>query len=175
MDLAQLANLGEFIGGIAVVVTLLYLAVQVRGNTKSERAETHRSFVEQLNRTFLTPMQDLEKAALFRRASRSFRGLSGDEQMVVSAFWQGLFLIAQEAHFLHQAGSIDDELAATVESFTVAVLKVPGVGEWWEEAGHGHTPSFRTHINDLRDSDAAPPPLTETWSWLAEAPPAEEG
>ncbi len=30
MDLTQLANLGEFIGGVAVVVTLVYLAVQVR-------------------------------------------------------------------------------------------------------------------------------------------------
>ena len=30
MDLAQLANLGEFIGGIAVLVTLIYLAIQVK-------------------------------------------------------------------------------------------------------------------------------------------------
>ena len=30
MDLTQLANLGEFIGGLAVVMTLIYLAVQVR-------------------------------------------------------------------------------------------------------------------------------------------------
>ena len=30
MDLTQLANLGEFIGGVAVLVTLVYLAVQVR-------------------------------------------------------------------------------------------------------------------------------------------------
>ncbi len=30
MDLTQLANLGEFIGGVAVLVTLIYLALQVR-------------------------------------------------------------------------------------------------------------------------------------------------
>ncbi len=30
MDLTQLANLGEFIGGVAVPVTLVYLAVQAR-------------------------------------------------------------------------------------------------------------------------------------------------
>jgi hypothetical protein len=30
MDLTQLANLGEFIGGVAVLVTLIYLATQVR-------------------------------------------------------------------------------------------------------------------------------------------------
>ncbi len=30
MGLTQLANLGEFIGGLAVLVTLVYLTVQVR-------------------------------------------------------------------------------------------------------------------------------------------------
>ena len=29
MDLTQLANLGEFIGGVAVLVTFIYLAVQI--------------------------------------------------------------------------------------------------------------------------------------------------
>ena len=30
MDLTQLANLGEFIGGVAVLVTLVYLSTQVK-------------------------------------------------------------------------------------------------------------------------------------------------
>ncbi len=34
MDLTQLANLGEFIGGLAVLVTLIYLALQVRQSTR---------------------------------------------------------------------------------------------------------------------------------------------
>ena len=34
MDLTQLANLGEFIGGVAVLVTLVYLALQVRSTQR---------------------------------------------------------------------------------------------------------------------------------------------
>ena len=37
MNLTQLANLGEFIGGIAVLVTLIYLAVQVRQSADAQR------------------------------------------------------------------------------------------------------------------------------------------
>jgi len=33
MDLTQLANLGEFIGGVAVLVTLIYLSIQIGQNT----------------------------------------------------------------------------------------------------------------------------------------------
>ena len=34
MDLTQLANLGEFVGGVAVMVTLIYLALQVRQSNR---------------------------------------------------------------------------------------------------------------------------------------------
>lgn len=46
MDLTQLANLGEFIGGVAVLVTLVYLAVQVRQNTASTRAAARQQMSE---------------------------------------------------------------------------------------------------------------------------------
>ena len=39
MDLTQLANLGEFIGGVAVLVTLGYLALQVRQSNELARAD----------------------------------------------------------------------------------------------------------------------------------------
>ena len=45
MDLTQLADLGELIGGIAVLVTLIYLAAQVRQNTKSTRYLATQSLV----------------------------------------------------------------------------------------------------------------------------------
>ena len=38
MDITTLAAWGEFIGGIAVVVSLVYLALQIRSNTKTVRA-----------------------------------------------------------------------------------------------------------------------------------------
>ncbi len=44
MDLTQLANLGEFIGGVAVLVTLVYLAVQVRkANSLATADAYHKS------------------------------------------------------------------------------------------------------------------------------------
>ncbi len=50
MDLTQLANLGEFIGGVAVVVTLVYLAAQVRQNTNAIKVSSYRSAKAEFNR-----------------------------------------------------------------------------------------------------------------------------
>jgi hypothetical protein len=46
MDLTQLANLGEFVGGIAVVVTLIYLAVQIREGRKDLRLESELNLAD---------------------------------------------------------------------------------------------------------------------------------
>jgi hypothetical protein len=41
LDLETLANLGEFVSAIAVVVSLVYLAYQVRQSTHSLRTENY--------------------------------------------------------------------------------------------------------------------------------------
>ena len=41
LDLETLANVGEFVSAVAVVVSLIYLAFQVRQNTASLRTESH--------------------------------------------------------------------------------------------------------------------------------------
>ena len=43
MELGQLADLGEFAGGIAVVVTLVYLSAQVRHNTRAVEAANNQA------------------------------------------------------------------------------------------------------------------------------------
>ena len=39
MRLEDLANVGEFVSGVVVILSLVYLAVQVRQNTASLRTE----------------------------------------------------------------------------------------------------------------------------------------
>lgn len=43
MTLEDLGNLGEFLGAIGVIVTLVYLAVQVRQNTRMMRANVRQA------------------------------------------------------------------------------------------------------------------------------------
>ena len=39
MNLNDLANLGQIIGAIGVMITIVYLAIQIRGNTKVASAQ----------------------------------------------------------------------------------------------------------------------------------------
>jgi hypothetical protein len=72
MDLTQLANLGEFVGGIAVSTTLVYVAVQARHARRQLKEQSVSSVMETLMTSFV-PVYFEATAPVFRR------GLYGEE------------------------------------------------------------------------------------------------
>ncbi len=50
MNIMGLGAIGELMGGVAVLVTLVYLAVQVRQNTNAIKVSSYRSAKAEFNR-----------------------------------------------------------------------------------------------------------------------------
>ncbi len=135
MTLQDLGNLGEFVGAIAVVITLGYLALQIRHNTRqvlqntrSHRRESTRAFIEDANtwRSYL--IQSPEIADLYRRGLRSPDELQPGEWLRFRLLLQGLFdhwrfafLTSKDAEFPHQWAS-----------YLEKTLVEPGGSRYWE-------------------------------------------
>lgn len=49
MDLDTLAKVSDFVGGIVLVISLVYLAYQVRQNTQSLRSENYARVLERMS------------------------------------------------------------------------------------------------------------------------------
>ena len=61
MSLEDLGNIGEFVAAVAVVVSLIYLAVQIRDNTRSLQAASLQSVLDgQRDHSFLPLAQSAE-------------------------------------------------------------------------------------------------------------------
>jgi len=71
MSLQDLGSLGEFIGGIAVLVTLIYLAVQLRQGNQLNRSASTRTFMNEYNDS-LAQVMEPGFAELLRRGSKDF-------------------------------------------------------------------------------------------------------
>jgi hypothetical protein len=65
LDINTLAAWGEFIGGVAVVVSLIYLASQIRQNSKLLRASTASATIAAFNDASGLMAQDSEFARIF--------------------------------------------------------------------------------------------------------------
>ncbi len=55
MNLESFGNVGEFIGGLAVIATLIYLAVQIRQNTITTRLSTLHASMDSTQNIFDVP------------------------------------------------------------------------------------------------------------------------
>ena len=49
MSIMELGALGEFVGSVGVIATLIYLAIQIRQNTSATRAGVRQGVTEQAN------------------------------------------------------------------------------------------------------------------------------
>ena len=74
MSLADLGNLGEFIGSVAVLISLIYVGFQIRSNTRAVRASTFlgltNGWVE-----YVHLMAQPEVAALLERSLQLLQSL----------------------------------------------------------------------------------------------------
>ena len=109
MSLENLGNLGEFLGGIVVVVSLFYLAFQVRQNTQSIRAESYARALERLAGMQARFAGDADLSDLFSRGLFSTSSLTQAERVRFNWALYELFG-AFEFLFHHaQKGMLDQE------------------------------------------------------------------
>ena len=155
MDLTQLANLGEFIGGVAVLVTLIYLALQVRHGNETARSETVRAFVADWNEQVLAPLADPATGPLLRRANTNFQNLDGDEQIQAHGVWTQMVFLGQELYELDTQGRVSDPLRAIGIGSIASYLQAPGTAQWWESCQVYFDPDYRRALQEAMQT--APP------------------
>jgi len=97
MTLSDLGNLGGFISGIAVAITLIYLAIQIRQGSKIARASLRQSLAENQFAQITLRATDPVIRTAFRKASVS-EELTEDEAAALFAYaiagirqWEALY------------------------------------------------------------------------------------
>ena len=80
MPIDQLANYAEVFGAIAVIVSLLYVAMQIRANTREQR---HRARYDQfeIQTSVYNMISDADTAQLFLKANQDYESLSDEERI----------------------------------------------------------------------------------------------
>ena len=109
MDIMELGAIGELVGGVAVVVTLVYLAIQVRQNTSAIQATTLYQAVDPMWDAALIPAQDPQFSDVLLRGLGDPRSLAPPERHQFIQ-WSNNILYAYENLFrLYEGGQVGDE------------------------------------------------------------------
>jgi hypothetical protein len=66
-DLQTLANIGEIIGAVTVVLSLIYVAVQIRQSTQAQRTENYSRALDRLAAMQSSLSQDDKFSLIFSK------------------------------------------------------------------------------------------------------------
>ena len=166
MTFQDLGSIGEFVAAIATLVTLAYLAVQIRQNTAQQRIEASVSVQHGQNSVVALLQDPLMQRAYAVTAEHGLRAAVEDRSRATN------FVIQYLNHFqivydLHQDGILDRERYELWGGFAVAIVAPKGIREWWyDESGRlAFMPEVRDLIEHRLNDEADPPvPITELWS-----------
>ena len=149
MNWEALGAIGEIVGAVAVVVTLAYLAVQMRQNTVALQAASRQevaSAYRDSNRLFFEP----GAARAYARGLRLYPDMPLDEKNLFWAFLNDGALAFQGAYAMHEAGQLEDETYQAYLDWFAANLSTPGGSAWWEEIGRPIYVKRMVHAVDAR-------------------------
>ena len=130
MDLTQLANLGEFIGGVAVLVTLIYLAVQVRQNTSQLRQQTASTVVTNLQAAFDPIFPNFE---VYAQGLSGERELSKEDALMFATLMIRILHGMQNSYYQNREGVLAGEWEEFYGNVLRFFLATPGGTKWWSD------------------------------------------
>ncbi len=145
MDIMELGAIGELVGGVAVVASLLFVGLQVRHSNKLASAETVRSFLHEYNAVMREGARP-GISKIIRRAMVDFEALNNDDKTAASHQFITHMMLAQTAFMLKQRGLSDPDILNVAIGFNAIVINVEGVHPWWDSIKVGLDPAFVSFI-----------------------------
>jgi hypothetical protein len=156
MDINTLAAWGEFLGGIAVVISLIYLAGQIRQNSRLVRASTAISTAQMQESVAGYMVQDPEVARIY------YEGLVDRNSMsdVDRQRFDGLFSIQLQGLITRREfalqGSESPGAAQQTENTLRWLFQQPGPQQFWRGWPGMYSSEFSDHVESLiREGEAA--------------------
>jgi hypothetical protein len=164
MDTAQLlGNLGEFIGAIVIVATLIYLTLQVRQNTNALHAQTRQSLLS-AGQTELFAMIENPDILLVMLKKEPLTA----QEHIRLGFWLAGSMRSREFAWLQYQKGVIDEVQWHTEALAIQNLLLAPAGRgWWESIGRKiFSAEFARFVDDLVRDQPTTNELAEFWtSW----------
>jgi hypothetical protein len=128
-----IAAIGEAVGGLAVIASLTYLAIQIRQSRDLERAASIREMFQKGIDMFAYTAHHPGTLETLRKGVDDFSTLSIEEKEVFSNWGLHCLVTVEQAMYMHRDGLLPDASWAAFENFGLAIIRSPGGAHWWSQ------------------------------------------
>lgn len=137
----------EVIGAIAVVVSLVYLALQIRQNTRAIRGSTLDAITAHMQEEL---RWSSEMPLVFKKALDDPDTLTFEESWQLSEWVTAAFTARQNEYHQYRQGLLDDDVWGASENIIRLLMGMAWVQNWWQDYGRKNlADSFVRQVESL--------------------------
>jgi hypothetical protein len=147
--------IGEIVGAAAVLITLIYLTIQMRQNnrqiaenTKVIRLAARGTTQETFSRFRSLIGSSPEVAELYLKGCADYRALSRAERLRFGSLLQEI-LLAWNLRYLHFEAGLQEDTWERQNPLLLSAFSQPGVRYWWDRNKHIFDSVFVDAIESL--------------------------
>jgi hypothetical protein len=149
VTLNELGNLGEFMSGIAVVVTLVYLALQIRHNTRAVRSSMHQNMIESTLRIAESVSDNESVGRIVLKADEGYDNLSKEERIRFDAYAERVFNNFESVFYSYRNSMIEEDLWESWESSYLSDISRVSMHHYWQEERPQHLRDFMDFVDEF--------------------------
>ena len=151
MTLQDLGSLGEVVGAVATVATLIYLSLQLRQNSASMRATAELEGSRQLAQFVARISNDSNMKRIYDLIANE-EELSPDDDRDYSWLLAELFHMSEGVFIQFRKGHISADIWNEYELLLVGMLQTEVAKRWWTEVAPPFSATFRSHVEGCLES-----------------------
>ena len=149
MTLAELSDISQALGAVAVIVSLIFVALQIRQNTRALKATSHHAVTDSFNAINTLIMSDPKVARIWRLGMAGSERLDEDERVSFSFMALGYMRIFETLHYQFRTGSLEPKLFEAELNTLKWTATNPGFLAWWAVNPISLSDEFRAFIDGL--------------------------
>ena len=156
MQLERAALIAEVVGGLAVLVSVIYLAIQISDNNRLLRSQSHYNALEVLQRPFEVMLESDELAAHLESCSANPYEVS---DVIWSRCVNYVFMQAngwEYIYYQHFDEAVLEAVFTGADGYMASQARTnPTWARFWIETTEGFGEPFRSYVDDrIRENPA---------------------
>lgn len=159
MTLQQVSYWAEIFGVVAIVATLIYLAVEIRQNTKSVRLSAVHDISSLYASVMLTMGGDKDNADVWIRGLEDYAKLDRLDRTRFLVFMGVSVRTLSDQYFQWQEGALDTQVWNGMRHVIDDFAQYEGFKTYWDLRSHQFSEGFQAYFNSALERAPAGKPL----------------
>ena len=154
MSIQDLGSIGEVVAALATLGTMIYLALQIRQNTKSMKSSVEQTVVESITAPFHTTAQG-DFPLIYMRATQDPSSLTESEAAQFGFFVSSYLKRLEQAHSQYLDGNLSAGAWNGIDAGVRIQLQSLGLRRFWDVRKTTFNSEFRKYVENAMSGESS--------------------